>query len=45
MMERRWWRAGELRQCCDRLLPAELPVLLDELRSGRFGSASQVLTG
>ncbi|ONI85344.1 NUDIX domain-containing protein [Actinosynnema sp. ALI-1.44] len=36
LIERRWWPADELRQCQDKLLPAELPALLDDLLSDRF---------
>ncbi|MYW92366.1 NUDIX domain-containing protein [Amycolatopsis rubida] len=36
LIERRWWTADELRQCRDKLLPATLPVLLDDLLADRF---------
>ncbi|MGY6658682.1 NUDIX hydrolase [Amycolatopsis sp. TRM77291] len=45
LIERRWWSAGELRQCRDKLLPAELPVLLDDLLAGRFSPTPLHLVG
>ncbi|HEX5407436.1 MAG TPA: NUDIX domain-containing protein [Pseudonocardiaceae bacterium] len=36
LIERRWWAADELRQCRDKLLPATLPALLDDLLADRF---------
>jgi ADP-ribose pyrophosphatase YjhB (NUDIX family) len=45
LIERRWWPADELRQCRDKLLPAELPDLLDDLLAGRFSPATLTLTG
>ncbi|MGQ0840238.1 NUDIX hydrolase [Actinokineospora sp.] len=45
LIERRWWSATELRQCRDKLLPAELPALLDDLLADRFGSTPRTLTG
>jgi ADP-ribose pyrophosphatase YjhB (NUDIX family) len=36
LIERRWWPADELRRCRDKLLPAELPALLDDLLADRF---------
>ena len=38
MIERRWWSADELRQCPDKLLPAALPGLLDDLLANRLSS-------
>lgn len=34
LIERRWWSAAELRECTDKLLPAQLPTLLDDLLTG-----------
>ena len=34
LIERRWWSAAELHQCTDKLLPAQLPGLLDDLLMG-----------
>jgi len=45
LIERRWWPAHELRQCTDKLLPAELPDLLDDLLADRFSRAPLMLTG
>ncbi len=45
LIERRWWTADELRQCRDKLLPAELPALLDDLLAGRFSRTPLVLIG
>ncbi|KAA2252361.1 NUDIX domain-containing protein [Solihabitans fulvus] len=36
LIERRWWTAAELRQCQDKLLPATLPDLLDDLLAGHL---------
>lgn len=36
LIERRWWSGHELRRCRDKLLPATLPDLLDDLLAGRF---------
>ncbi|MEV0610983.1 NUDIX domain-containing protein [Polymorphospora rubra] len=36
LIERRWWSAHELRQCRDKLLPATLPALLDDLLADRL---------
>lgn len=44
LIERRWWPADELRQCRDKLLPAELPTLLDDLLAGRFSPTPLTLT-
>lgn len=45
LIEHRWWSAHELRQCPDKLLPAELPDLLDDLLADRFSSTSVTLIG
>lgn len=45
LIERRWWPADALRQCTDKLLPAELPDLLDDLLANRFSSTPLILTG
>ncbi|MEV0681691.1 NUDIX domain-containing protein [Actinosynnema sp. NPDC050436] len=45
LIERRWWPAGELRQCRDKLLPAELPTLLDDLLTDRFSPTPLTLAG
>lgn len=45
LVERRWWPPDELRQCRDKLLPAELPALLDDLLAGRFSPSPLTLTG
>lgn len=34
LIERRWWSAAELRECTDKLLPAQLPTLLEDLLTG-----------
>ena len=44
LIERRWWPADKLRHCTDKLLPAELPALLDDLLAGRFSPAPLTLT-
>lgn len=36
LIERRWWSATDLRLCEDKLLPAELPDLLDDLLADRL---------
>lgn len=45
LIERRWWSAHELRQCRDKLLPAELPALLDDLLADRFSPTPRTLVG
>ncbi|APU16617.1 MULTISPECIES: NUDIX hydrolase [Actinoalloteichus] len=45
LIERRWWSAPELRQCRDKLLPAELPGLLDDLLADRFSRTPRTITG
>ncbi|CAL9677667.1 hypothetical protein SUDANB95_07994 (plasmid) [Actinosynnema sp. ALI-1.44] len=45
LIERRWWSATELDQCADKLLPAELPVLLKTLLADRWSDEPLTLTG
>ncbi|MGH3772535.1 MAG: NUDIX hydrolase [Pseudonocardiaceae bacterium] len=45
LIERRWWLAAELRRCPDKLLPATLPNLLDDLLAGRLGDTPLTLVG
>jgi hypothetical protein len=44
LIERRWWSAVALWACKDKLLPAELPDLLQALLDGCFPSAPLNLT-
>ncbi|MCP2163632.1 NUDIX hydrolase [Goodfellowiella coeruleoviolacea] len=44
LVERRWWSLDELRRCRDKLLPATLPALLDDLLAGRLGPTPLTLT-
>jgi ADP-ribose pyrophosphatase YjhB (NUDIX family) len=44
MIERRWWSADELRRCGDKLLPATLPTLLDDLLADRLRLTPLTLT-
>lgn len=44
LIERRWWPADELRQCRDKLLPATLPALLDDLLADRLSHTPLTLT-
>ncbi|MGH3916015.1 MAG: NUDIX hydrolase [Pseudonocardiaceae bacterium] len=44
LIERRWWSAGELRRCRDKLLPATLPNLLDDLLADRLSHTPLILT-
>ncbi|GAB3429197.1 NUDIX hydrolase [Actinophytocola sediminis] len=44
LIERRWWSADELRQCQDKLLPATLPDLLDDLLADRLGHTPLTLS-
>lgn len=44
LIERRWWSAAELLQCRDKLLPAELPALLDDLLADRLSHTPLTLT-
>ena len=45
LIERRWWSATELRQCQDKLLPGNLPDLLDDLLAGRMSRTPLTLLG
>jgi ADP-ribose pyrophosphatase YjhB (NUDIX family) len=45
LIERRWWSATDLRQCNDKLLPTELPGLLDDLLADRFSPTPLTLVG
>jgi ADP-ribose pyrophosphatase YjhB (NUDIX family) len=45
LIERRWWSAAELRQCRDKLLPGNLPDLLDDLFAGRMSRTPLTLVG
>nr|MDQ3579993.1 NUDIX domain-containing protein [Actinomycetota bacterium] len=45
LIERHWWPADELRQRRDKLLPAELPALLDDLLADRFSPTPLTLVG
>jgi 8-oxo-dGTP pyrophosphatase MutT (NUDIX family) len=44
LIERRWWPLAELSRCVDKLLPAELPDLLEALLDGQFPSTPPALT-
>ncbi|ONI90378.1 NUDIX domain-containing protein [Actinosynnema sp. ALI-1.44] len=44
LIERRWWSADDLRQCGDKLLPANLSALLDDLLADRFSHTPLRLT-
>ncbi|MGW3960107.1 NUDIX hydrolase [Amycolatopsis sp. NPDC005003] len=44
LIERRWWSSAELSGCADKLLPAELPGLLQMLLDNRFPTAPAALT-
>jgi len=39
VIERRWWTAAELHGCADKLLPANLPDLLDDVLTGALDDA------
>ena len=43
LIERRWWPVAALAECADKLLPAELPDLLEALLDGRFPSTPPAL--
>ena len=43
LIERRWWSASELHLCQDKLLPGNLPGLLDDVLEGRFADTPLVL--
>jgi 8-oxo-dGTP pyrophosphatase MutT (NUDIX family) len=45
LIERRWWALGDLRLCADKLLPANLPALLDDLLNDMFAEDPLVLNG
>jgi ADP-ribose pyrophosphatase YjhB (NUDIX family) len=45
LIERRWWSAAELRHCRDKLLPENLPDLLDDLLTGRLSGTPLTLVG
>ncbi len=45
LIERRWWSAAELRHCQDKLLPDNLPELLDDLLAGRLSRTPLTLVG
>ncbi|MGH3695444.1 MAG: NUDIX hydrolase [Pseudonocardiaceae bacterium] len=45
LIERRWWPAAELRRCHDKLLPANLPELLDDLLADRLSDKPLILIG
>jgi 8-oxo-dGTP pyrophosphatase MutT (NUDIX family) len=44
VIERRWWSPLELRLCPDKLLPATLPDLLEDVLAGRFSRTPLMLT-
>ena len=44
LIERRWWSAAALSTCRDKVLPAELPDLLQDLLADRLPLAPLVLT-
>ncbi|MFG1645522.1 NUDIX hydrolase [Amycolatopsis sp. NPDC049252] len=44
LIERRWWSAAALSTCRDKLLPAELPNLLQDFLDNRLPIAPLVLT-
>lgn len=43
LIERRWWTATELQQCTDKLLPANLAQLLDDLLAGNLNDQPLML--
>jgi len=45
LIERRWWSAAELRHCPDKLLPGNLPELLDDLLAGRLNDTPLMPVG
>jgi len=45
LIERRWWPAAELRRCQDKLLPGNLPELLDDLLADRLSDRPLMLVG
>ncbi|SHG80707.1 NUDIX hydrolase [Streptoalloteichus hindustanus] len=44
LIERRWWTAEDLRRCPEKLLPANLPDLLDDLLAGRLSHTPLTLS-
>ncbi|MBW4717360.1 NUDIX hydrolase [Saccharothrix obliqua] len=44
LIEHRWWPASRLRQCHDKLLPAQLPTLVEDLLADRFSPTPLTLT-
>ncbi|MEU5259725.1 NUDIX domain-containing protein [Amycolatopsis sp. NPDC021455] len=44
LIERRWWSSAKLTDCADKLLPAELPGLLQTILDNRFPTAPLALT-
>jgi hypothetical protein len=44
LIERRWWTAHELHACQDKLLPATLPALLDDVFANRLPDTPVSLT-
>ena len=36
LIERRWWHPTELQRCTDKLLPSDMPTLVNQLVNGRF---------
>lgn len=44
LIERRWWSVDELRRCRDKLLPATLADLLDDLLTDRLSHTPLTLT-
>lgn len=45
LIERRWWPAGELQRCPDKLLPGNLAELLDDLLDDRLSDKPLMLVG
>jgi 8-oxo-dGTP pyrophosphatase MutT (NUDIX family) len=45
LIERRWWHAADLRRCQDKLLPGNLPELLDDLLGDRLSDKPLMLVG
>jgi 8-oxo-dGTP pyrophosphatase MutT (NUDIX family) len=43
LIERRWWSVAALSRCTDKLLPSELPDLVQTLLEGRFPSTPLTL--
>ena len=36
LIERRWWHPADLQHCTDKLLPADMPALVNQLVNDRF---------